>query len=316
MISSYGRHGFEEEAIQLFVLTLRENFRPNEFTLSSILSSISIVAVEHGCQIHSLAIKYGFESDEVVASSLMEMYIKFGSTDSAMRIFVKMDTRDVISWNTIIMGLSCNGRVVETLDMFKELVKEGPLPDRITLAGVLLACKYGGLIDEGMVIFSSMEEVYGVAPGYEHYACIIDLLCRVGKLKEAIDLANTMPYEPSYFIWESILRASAIHEDLNLTERVAERMMEMEPQSSLPYFLLAQQYERRGRLEAVVGMRKIMRQKEVKKVTDCSCIGTKNHIYTFMADQLHHYGGKTIYLVLGLLTWEMEDEVCIYLEHD
>ncbi|KAK1555054.1 hypothetical protein Q3G72_021244 [Acer saccharum] len=315
MISTYGRHGFEEDALQLFVLTLRDNFRPNEFTLSSILSSISTLPLEQGCQIHSLAIKLGFESEEVVASSLMEMYSKFGSVDSAMRIFVKMDTKDMISWNTIIMGLSCNGRVFQTLDIFKELLKEGPAPDRITFTGVLLACKYGGLIDEGMIIFSSMEKAYGVTPGYDHYACIIDLLCRVGKLKEAIDITNTMPYEPSYSIWESILRASAIHEDLSHTETVAERMMEMEPHSSLPYLILAQQYERRGRLEAVVGMRKIARLKQAKKVTDCSCIGTKNHIYTFKADQLHHHGGKEIYLVLGLLSWEMEDEVCIYLDH-
>ncbi|KAK0576460.1 hypothetical protein LWI29_017884 [Acer saccharum] len=315
MISTYGRHGFEEDALQLFVLTLRDNFRPNEFTLSSILSSISTLPLEQGCQIHSLAIKLGFESEEVVASSLMEMYSKFGSVDSAMRIFVKMDTKDMISWNTIIMGLSCNGRVFQTLDIFNELLKEGPAPDRITFTGVLLACKYGGLIDEGMIIFSSMEKAYGVTPGYDHYACIIDLLCRVGKLKEAIDITNTMPYEPSYSIWESILRASAIHEDLSHTETVAERMMEMEPHSSLPYLILAQQYERRGRLEAVVGMRKIARLKQAKKVTDCSCIGTKNHIYTFKADQLHHHGGKEIYLVLGLLSWEMEDEVCIYLDH-
>ncbi|KAI9201411.1 hypothetical protein LWI28_023115 [Acer negundo] len=173
-----------------------------------------------------------------------------------------MDTKDMISWNTIIMGLSCNGRVFQTLEMFKELLKEGPAPDRITLTGVLLACKYGGLIDEGMIIFSSMEKAYGVTPGYDHYACIIDLLCRVGKLKEAIDITNTMPYEPSYSIWEAILRASAIHEDLSLTERVAGRMMEMEPQSSLPYLVLAQKYERRGRLEAVVRMRKIARLKQ------------------------------------------------------
>ncbi|KAK4860146.1 hypothetical protein QYF36_018120 [Acer negundo] len=315
MISTYGRHGFEEDALQLFVLTLRDNFRPNEFTLSSILSSISTLPLEQGCQIHSLAIKLGFESEEVVASSLMEMYAKFGSVDSSMRILVKMDTKDMISWNTIIMGLSCNGRVFQTLEMFKELLKEGPAPYRITLTGVLLACKYGGLIDEGMIIFSSMEKAYGVTLGYDHYACIIDLLCRVGKLKEAIDITNTMPYEPNYSIWEAILRASAIHEDLSLTERVAGRMMEMEPQSSLPYLVLAQKYKRRGRLEAVVRMRKIARLKHVKKVADCSCIGTKNHIYTFKADQLHHHGGKEIYLVLGLLTWEMEDEICLYLDH-
>ncbi|KAI9200309.1 hypothetical protein LWI28_005756 [Acer negundo] len=66
MISTYGRHVFEEDALQLFVLTLRDNFKPNEFTLSSILSSISTLPLEQGCQIHSLAIKLGFSPKKLL----------------------------------------------------------------------------------------------------------------------------------------------------------------------------------------------------------------------------------------------------------
>ncbi|XP_031259119.1 pentatricopeptide repeat-containing protein At1g43980, mitochondrial-like [Pistacia vera] len=317
MISSYARHGFGEDAMQLFVLSLREDFRPTEFTLSSVVSSTTDLPVECGSQVHSLAIKLGFESDAVVGSSLIDMYSKFGSVDSAMKIFVDMEIKDLISWNTIIMGLSHNGRLAQTLDMFNELLKYGPYPDQVTLAGVLLACNYGGFVDEGMIIFSSMKEVYGVIPGDEHYVCIIDLLCRAGKLREATDVIKTMPYEPSYLIWESILRACAIYGDLKLLENVAERMMDLQPESLLPYLLLAQAYEMRGRWEGVVRVRKAMRQKGVvKKVTGCSWIGIRNHLYTFNAEQLQHHGGKEIYLFLRLLIWEMEDEGCVYLQHD
>ncbi|KAA8546487.1 hypothetical protein F0562_002774 [Nyssa sinensis] len=254
MISSYARHGFEQDALRLFVLTVRGNLTPTEFTLSSVLSSASfLLPAEQGIQFHSLVLKLGLESDLVVASSLVEMYAKFGLIDSAMKIFAEIDVKDLIVWNTMILGLARIGRLAETLDLFKELLMEGLPPDRITLAGVLLACNYGVFVDVGMSIFSSMEKEYGIIPSNDHYCCIVDMLCRAGKLKEAMDIVKTMPHEPSALIWESILRACGLHGDLKLTERVAERMIKCEPRSSLPYLVLARAYEMRSRWETSSG---------------------------------------------------------------
>jgi pentatricopeptide repeat protein len=309
MIPSYAAHGFVEDALQLFVLTLRENLMPTEFTLSSVLSAVSTFhPPEQGSQIHSLVIKVGYESDSVVANSLVEMYAKVGLINFSMKIFTDMGVRDLISWNTIIWGLTNNGRVYETLDIFKELIQEGPPPDRITLAGVLLACKYGRFVDDGMIIFSSMEKEYGVLPGDEHYACVVELFSQAGKLKEAMDIIHAMPNEPSCIMWGSILCASLIHGDLKLTERVAERMMELEPQSSLPYLVLARAYEMRGRWESMVRVRKSIEHKVVKKVTGCSWIWIKNRVHMFKTNKLQHHGGREIYFVLRLLIWEIEDK--------
>lgn len=309
MISSYAQHGFGEDALRLFVLTLRENIRSTEFTLSTMLSTVpNFLLSEQGSQIHSLVVKFGFESEEVVSNSLVNMYANVGLIYYAMKIFADMGVRDLISWNTMILGLTKNGRVIEALDVFKELVGVGPPPDRITLAGVLLACNYGNFVDDGMIIFSSMEKEYGVIPGDEHYACILELLSRAGKFKEAMDVIDAMPYEPSSVIWGSILRSCVIHGELKLTERVAERMMALGQQSSLPYLVLARVYEMTGRWESMVRVRKSMKHKVVKKATGCSWIGVQNRVYMFKSDQLQHHGGKDIYLVLRLLIWEMENK--------
>lgn len=309
MISSYAWHGFGENALQLFVLTLRENLRPTEFTLSIVLSAVSILLpVDQGSQIHSLVVKSGLESDVIVASSLVEMYAKFGLIDSAMKTFAKIGARDLISWNTMIMGLAYNGRVSKALEIFKELLIGGPPPDEITLAGVLLACNVGGLVDEGLSIFSSMEKEYGVIPAIEHYACIVDMMSRGGKLKEAMDIVELMPHEPSGLIWGSLLCACEIYGDLRFTERVAERVMELEPQLSLPYLVLAQAYEMRGRWESLVRVMRAMKEKGVRKVIGCSWIGIKNHVFVFKENQLLHIGGKDIYLILRLLIQEIEDD--------
>ena len=309
MISSYAGHGFGENAMQLFVQMLRENLRPTEFTFSSLLSSVyGNLPADHGSQIHSLVVKTGVESDEIVASSLVQVYSKVGLIDYAMKIFTNLIDKDLVSWNTIIMGLTHNGFVYKALDIFEELVKEGPQPDRITLLGVLLACNYGNLVNEGMRIFSSMEKEFGIIQEDEHFLCIVDLLSRVGKLKEAMDVIAEMPYEPSFMIWRSVLCGSDISGDLKLVESVAERMMKLNPKSSLPYMVLAQAYEIRGRWESVIRVREAMKRKHMTEMIECSWIGIKNHVYTFKADQLLHHGGEDIYTVLKLLFWQMKLE--------
>ncbi|KAI4337893.1 hypothetical protein L6164_016259 [Bauhinia variegata] len=309
MISSYARHGLLEDALQLFILTMRKNLRPTEYTVSCILSCVSILfSVEMGTQVHSLVPKLGFESDAIVANSLVEMYAKFGFIGDALNIYNEIKSRDLISWNTIMMGLAHNGRVFMTLDLFKELIREGTTPDRITFSAVLLACNHGSLIDEGTEIFSSMEKEFGVKPEEEHYAFIVELLSRAGMIKEAIDIVETMPYKTSAVIWRSILSACAIHGELGVTERVAKEMMEIEPQSPLPYLVLFRAYQMRGRWESMVRVRKVIGHKGAKQIIGCSWIGIKNFVYAFKSDQLHHHGGKDVYQVLKLLIWEMETE--------
>ncbi|KAL5571795.1 hypothetical protein UlMin_021392 [Ulmus minor] len=309
MISSYARHGFGEAAMQLFALMMRENLRPTEFTFSSVLSSLSdFLPADQGVHLHSLVVKVGMESEAIVASSLVQMYSKVGLIKDAMKIFANLVEKDLVSWNTIIMGLTFNGCVLKALDIFEELISKGPQPDRITLAGVLLACNYGNFVDEGMKIFSSMEKDYGIIPGEEHYSCIVDLLSRAGKLKEAMDVIEAMPCEPSFTIWGSVLRGSLVHGELELGEKVAEKMTELEPNSSLPYSVLARAYEMRGRWENVIRVRKAMKDKSPNSPIGCSWIGIRNHVYIFKADQLVHHGGRDIYLALRLLFWQMKVE--------
>ncbi|CAJ1974307.1 unnamed protein product [Sphenostylis stenocarpa] len=310
MISGYARHDLGEDALRLFMLTLRKNIRPTEYMVSSLLSSVSIfLPVEVGNQIHSLVPKLGFESDAVIANSLVDMYAKFGFIDDALNIFKEMKIKDLVSWNTMMMGLTYNGRLSSTMNLFRELLTGGGmLPDRITLTAVLLACNYGLLVDEGVEIFSSMEIKFGVKPGEEHYECVVAMLSKVGKLKEAIDIIETMPYRGTSDIWRSILSACAVYGDLQIIEGVAKKIIDRETQTSLPYSVLAQTYQMRSRWETMVRMRKAVETKGTKEFIGCSWIGIKNTVYTFASNQLQHYGGKDLYLLLNLLGWEMETE--------
>ncbi|XP_039163914.1 pentatricopeptide repeat-containing protein At1g43980, mitochondrial [Eucalyptus grandis] len=306
MISSYIYHDHREVALNLFVLVLRKGLEPTEFTLSSVLGAVSFHQAEQGNQLHSLVIKTGLESDVVLASSLLDMYNRVGLVNSSMKVFLHMVAKDLISWNCMIMGLTRNGKVIEALGLFAKLLQVGLPPDRITLYAVLQACDYGGFFAEGMATFSCMEEEYAIIPAGEHYTCVLNLLSQYGKLQEIVNVVEKMPYEPNYEMWELMLRLCSLLGDLELMEEVVRRMMEVEPQSSVPYLVLAREYEMRGRWEGIVRVRMAMKDGGVRKTVGCSWIGINNHVFTFREDQLQYHGGEDNYVVLSLLMWVME----------
>ncbi|CAE5993798.1 unnamed protein product [Arabidopsis arenosa] len=310
MIGSYSWHFCGEDALMLFIVAMRQSIRPDKFTFSSILSSMNAVMLDHGAQVHALATKFGFDQDTAVATSLMEMYFKTGSVDSAIEVFVTTDEKDLIFWNTVTMGLARNSRAVESFAVFNQLLMDdlGLKPNRVTLMGILVACCYAGFVNEGIQIFSSMEKTHGVDPGNEHYACIIELLCRAGMINEAKDIANKIPFEPSSHIWEPILCASLDVGDTRLAESVAKIMIELEPKSSFPYLVLIKLYEMTWRWENSVKLRYTMNEHKLKLTQGSSKIGIKSSVYSFEADQLQIHGGHDTYAVLDLLSWDSFDQ--------
>ncbi len=72
--------------------------------------------------------------------SLIDMYVKGGSIDNAWRVFNRMFTWDVVSWNAMILGHVKCGQWQKTLALYREMQREGVQPDPHTFVGVLKAC--------------------------------------------------------------------------------------------------------------------------------------------------------------------------------
>ncbi len=67
----------------------------------------SIVALKEGRWAHEEISQSGWNSDIFVANSLVDMYAKCGSMADAWRVFNKMLSCDVVSWNAILGGCAC-----------------------------------------------------------------------------------------------------------------------------------------------------------------------------------------------------------------
>ncbi|KAF6172943.1 hypothetical protein GIB67_035497 [Kingdonia uniflora] len=143
--------------------------------------------------------------------------------------------------------------------------EEGIMPDYISFIGVLFACSHTSLVDQGREYFVSMSKKYSIEAGIEHYTCMVDLLGRAGKLEEAENLLRISNLRDDSSLWASLLGACATSSDLVVAERVAKKMMDMEPDYHLSYVLLGNVYSAIGRWDDALNIRTLMKDRGIKK---------------------------------------------------
>ncbi|KAL0925936.1 hypothetical protein M5K25_004313 [Dendrobium thyrsiflorum] len=213
MICGYVHHGKYEEAIAMFVELVSDGeIVPNELTVACVLGACASAGILRlGKCVHSYSLRNGIDVDGIVGNALIHMYSKCGAIGVALWIFGGLLYRDLVSWCTIIRGMATNGKPKHALQLFAFMLCCGVRPDNIAFLAVMTACCHAGLIEEGLMFFRAMHEVYGILPEKEHYTCIIDTYGRASCLKEAEDFFVGMPLMPDKCVWGALLSACKIH---------------------------------------------------------------------------------------------------------
>ncbi|XP_073117833.1 uncharacterized protein [Elaeis guineensis] len=297
VIHGYAKNGYREEALRLFLIMLRSPVKQNETTLTSVLGMCqSNVEVK---QIHGQAIKIGYERDTSLMNALVTMYSRSGDLGSAWLAFKTLDAKDVVSWTSMILACSHHGHGDCALEVFAQMLRRGAKPDGITFVGVLSACSHVGLVDKGKRIFNSMSRAYGLEPKAEHYSCLVDLLGRAGLVEEAKEVVSEMPQgELDEAVLGALLGACRVHEKIEVASHVGEELIELDPSGSGGYVLLANVFASHGKWNDVARVRKVMREKKVKKVPGFSQIEVKMRNHVFYVGDRSHPQAKEIYGML------------------
>lgn len=266
LISGFSQRGHVEEALQLFHDLLLSDVCVDAFTISSILGALAISSESGvGSQLHAYTIKVGFESEASVGSSLIMMYSKCGSIGDCDKVFQQIIDLDLVCWTTMIASYAHHGKGLEALQLFDLMKKSGILPDAVTFVGVLSACSHTGLVEEGYFHLNSMIRDYGIEPGHKHYACMVDLLGRAGRLEEAERFIVSMPIKPDILVWETLLAACKVHGNHELGKVAAEKIMELQPSDAGAYISLSNICAEAGEWEHVLKIRGSMKETGVTK---------------------------------------------------
>ncbi|XP_059641839.1 pentatricopeptide repeat-containing protein At3g14330 [Cornus florida] len=253
-------------------------------TLTTVLPICGqVTSLCSGKEIHAQIVKSIAKPDVLVLNSLVDMYAKCGAMDYCRRVFRRMQSRDLISWNTVLSGYAMNGCMTEAMELFDEMVNSGFSPDGVTFISLLSGCSHAGLTAEGRRLFDRMILDFGMSPTLEHYACLVDMLGRSGKIQEAMEIVKSMPMKPSGSIWGSLLNSCRLYGNVSLAEIIAKQLFELEPNNSGNYVMLSNIYANAGMWEGVRMVRGMMEKRAIKKEAGCSWIQIKNRIHTFLA---------------------------------
>lgn len=259
--------GKQRQALDLFSRMLRSNIKPDEATLVVTLAACSALgALEFGRWIHSLIDQNTLFDVVSVCNALIDMYAKCGAVEEAYNAFKSMSERNIVSWNSMILGLAIHGHVNEALVLFSKLLEEKlEVPNDITFLGVLCACSHGGMVEEGRRYFDSMRKDYRIQPTIKHYGCMVDILARAGLVEEAYELIGGMPMECNAIVWRTLLACCRLHGNVELGEKVRRHLLKIEPDHSSDYVLLANMYASMGQWDDMARVRISMTEKGVQK---------------------------------------------------
>ncbi|KAK9130995.1 hypothetical protein Sjap_011482 [Stephania japonica] len=308
MITAFVQNKHSDKALKLFCQIMQENLMLNNFTFASVLSGcVDAMALQLGRQVHGLVLKSRLTADIVVTNALITMYANFACAREAEQVFYRLEIdKTIVTWNAMIMCCAQNGCSNQALELFNQMESLNVKPDGTTLLSLLIACNHAGFTKQAEQYFITMPEKYGITRDLEHYACMVDVLGRAGRLEEAENFIKEMPLVPNAFVWKTLLSACRSCGDLLRGERAMERIMALERNDSAAYVLLSNIYATHGRWKDVLKVRKLMKENGLKKEIGKSWIEVHNVIHEFGANDLLHTQADDIYKILHELFIQMK----------
>lgn len=144
IISGYTKNNKGEESVHFFKDMCRQGMKPDEHVLSSTLKACAeIDNLNTGIQVHVHMIKNGYQNNRFVASALLTLYASFGELEYAEKLFRRIDDRDIVAWNSMILAYAqLEQGSASCMQLFQELRQTTALRiDGATLVVLLKSCQ-------------------------------------------------------------------------------------------------------------------------------------------------------------------------------
>ncbi|XP_013444858.2 putative pentatricopeptide repeat-containing protein At3g01580 isoform X1 [Medicago truncatula] len=310
LFSGYADNGMVHESMWVFRNMLSSGTRPDAIALVKILTTVSELGIlQQAVCFHAFVIKNGFENNQFIGASLIEVYAKCSSIEDANKVFKGMTYKDVVTWSSIIAAYGFHGQGEEALKFFYQMANHSDTkPNNVTFISILSACSHSGLIKEGINMFDIMVNKYKLKPNSEHYAIMVDLLGRMGELDMALDLINNMPMQAGPDIWGALLGACRIHQNIKMGEVAAKNLFSLDANHAGYYILLSNIYCGDENWHSATKLRRLVKEKRLNKIVGQSVVELKNEVRSFVAGDRIHDESDHIYEILTKLHAKMREE--------
>lgn len=209
IISGLCKCGFVKEAIDEF---LSMDVKPNTSTLVSVISACcGLGAIRFGKAIHGYHLRSMEGNNIILNNALLDFYVKCKYLVRAKHLFMKMSRRDVISWTTMIGGLTQCGLCEEAVEVFQAMVKgEEAVPNDVTLVNVLTACSSLGALNWGRWVHSYISTRYDLMVDGNVGNALINMYAKCSDMRMAVWVFNELTHR-DIISWSTIICGMAMN---------------------------------------------------------------------------------------------------------
>ncbi|GMI81237.1 chlororespiratory reduction 21 [Hibiscus trionum] len=198
------RIGLNEEALMGFSEMQENGFLPDNFVVPNALKACgALLWLGYGKGVHGFVVKVGFGGCVFVASSLIDMYGKCGALEDARKVFDGMLERNVIAWNSMIVGYMQNGMNEQAIGVFHDMRVEAVEPSQVSISSFLSASANLGAIREG-----KQGHAIAVVRGFELDSIlgssVLNFYSKVGLIEDA-ELVFDRILEKDVVTWNLII---------------------------------------------------------------------------------------------------------------
>ncbi|XP_038986712.1 pentatricopeptide repeat-containing protein At2g21090-like [Phoenix dactylifera] len=257
MISTLTHHGHHREAMNLFT-RMRKDHSFDKFTVVGVATACAnLGALNSLRQLHGAAIGAGLDFNVIMSNVMIDAYGKCGDAEVSRELFDRMETRDVISWTSLVAayasarrleeawlafdrmpernavswtalvsGYEQNGEGEAALELFRRMIEEGVGPTPFTLVSVLSACAGLGLIARGKQVHGFMVRKCIGLDSFNIFTsnALIDMYAKCGDMASAANVFDAMP-ERDVVSWNSMVTGFARNGHGKRSLAVFEQMM-------------------------------------------------------------------------------------------
>ncbi|XP_010096625.2 pentatricopeptide repeat-containing protein At2g39620 [Morus notabilis] len=209
LTSAFVDSGYFEEALSLFQDSQNEYLKLDWVTISSILSACAeLSSIRLGRSIHCHTIKANIDCGISIGAALVSMYAKFGFLTTALFVFHRMPSKDVVAWNSLINVCTQIGEPFHAMEMFRKLQLSGIQPDERTMVALVQACILLNDLGQGACIHGKIIK-YGLESDNHVINSLIGMYAKCGSLPSADFLFNRIELTKNEVAWNALISGYA-----------------------------------------------------------------------------------------------------------
>lgn len=195
LIRCYFSHGSFKECLLLHVHSPNRTYQPFLPLVLKACGFLSLLTL--GKSIHADSIKTGQDSDVIVATTLISMYLKSHRFDQAREVFNGMPERNAVTCNAMIGGYSENGDMGSAYAIFNQMPSRTPVSWVLMIEGYakiknLVSARW--VFDRTPVVMKTVAVWTAMVHGYTINA----------EMDAAKLLFDQMPCR-NFFVWSSMV---------------------------------------------------------------------------------------------------------------